>query len=247
MVANELSLRQSETKAEMRSNRPSVCVRPHVLLEVESPDSIRHIDQAPEWVHESLRTCPYAVVRRHPPLLDGIAIGVRGSTRSQRWPAIVNPDRVTRVITPSELRDKEPVSPERLAAIPALRHLLVLREKWSNLNLDWGPGGSVGFELASGYSAATPSSDLDIVLLAPHPFSHDFAHVLLDSVRQIAGSIDVIVEAPECAFSLDEYAGSQGGPVLLRYADKPRLGADPWRFETPLPGEHLLGELEIPV
>jgi phosphoribosyl-dephospho-CoA transferase len=232
----------------VRTNPSCAFTQTHDLLELESPKSIHDLDGAPAWVYKSLSACPYVVVRRKPKTENGIAIGVRGESRDQRWPGFVNPDRVKTIVSPSELRAGTTIKPERLEAIPALRHLLALKKKWCSLNLKWGPGGSVGFELASAYPAATILSDLDIILFAPTPFDHDYASYLLSSVREIAACIDVLVETPECGFSLAEYADSQGHPLLLRCLDKPRMAVDPWCIEHPTRlGDSLLAELETPV
>jgi phosphoribosyl-dephospho-CoA transferase len=232
----------------VRSNLPSAFAKPHDLLELESPESIQDLEEAPAWVYESLSACPYVVVRRKPSSENGIAIGVRGESRNQRWPGIVSPDRIKAIVSPFELRVGATIKPERLEVIPALRHLLALEKEWCSLDLKWGPGGSVGFELASAYPAATPLSDLDIVLFAPNCFDHDYARSLLLSVRQIAACIDVLVETPESAFSLDEYARSQGHPLLLRCLDMPRMAVDPWRVENaPRMRDSSLAESEMPV
>jgi phosphoribosyl-dephospho-CoA transferase len=227
-----------------------VLARPHDLLELESPASIHDLAGAPTWVYESLSVCPYVVVRRKPQSDNGIAIGVRGQTRDQRWPGFVSPDRVKSMVSPFELRAGRTIKPERLEAIPALRYLQVLEKTWCNLDLTWGPGGSIGFELASKAEVATPASDLDIVLFAPVPFDCDYARLLLLSVREVAANIDVLVETPECAFSLDEFADSQGRPLLLRCLDEPCMGIDPWHIENELgvgggDSRSSLAEMEI--
>ena len=204
----------------------------HDLLELNSPDSVLGLDGAPTWVHESLAECPYVVVRRQPPSEGGIAIGVRGKARNQRWAGMVSPDQVMRKVSPYDLRTDATIKTERLSAIPALQHLVAIENRWRDLHLKWGPGGSVGFELASSYLTATASSDLDIVLFAPTRFDYDYARSLLLTVQQIAPSIDVLVETPQCGFSLTEYADSQGLPILLRCPDKPRMASDPWGNES---------------
>jgi phosphoribosyl-dephospho-CoA transferase len=214
----------------VRTVTPFTFANPHDLLEIESPQSIEHLDAAPSWVQRSLAVAPFVVVRRAARSQDLIAVGVRGNSRSERWPGFVRPDRVKAVLSPFELRRKA-INRARLDAVAALRHLQALEEKWHNLDYKWGPGGSVGFELASGYPSATPSSDLDIVLFAPKAFDHEQALLWLSVVQEIAASIDVIVEAPECAFLLGEYAASSGTAILLRCLDGPRLGYDPWRME----------------
>jgi phosphoribosyl-dephospho-CoA transferase len=232
----------------LNGRRRAELAKPHDLLELVSPESIVDLESAPAWVYQSLSACPYVVVRREPPSENGIAIGVRGESRNQRWPGFVSPERVKTIVSPFELRVGKKIKTERLEAIPALRHLLVLEQKWCNLGLKWGPGGSVGFELASAYPVSTALSDLDIILFAPIPFDYDYAQTLLLSVRQIAASIDVLVETPDCAFSLLEYANNQGRPLLLRCPDRPRIAVDPWCIaDAPRSGSNLLVEMETPV
>ena len=234
----------------------TVLARAHDLLELQSPESIHDLASAPTWVYESLSACPYVVVRRKPSSANGIAIGVRGRSRDQRWPGFASPNRIKTMISPFELRVRTTIGttikPERLEAIPALRYLQMLEKAWCDLDLKWGPGGSIGFELASQVEVATPASDLDIVLFAPVPFDGDYARSLQASVRQIAPGIDVLVETPQCGFSLDEFADSEGRPLLLRCLDKPRMAIDPWRLEHEsalVAGESdcSFGELEAPV
>src|ERR1700728_536725 len=102
----------------VRSNLPRAFAKPHDLLQLESPESIHDLESAPEWVYESLSACPFVVVRRKPPSVDGISIGVRGKTRDQRWPCFVSPDRVKSTVSPFELRAGTTIKPERLEAIP---------------------------------------------------------------------------------------------------------------------------------
>jgi phosphoribosyl-dephospho-CoA transferase len=205
--------------------------KPHDLLELDSPQSIANLDCAPAWVRESLEATSYVVVRRQAQSETEVAIGVRGPSRHQRWPSFVNPNKIKSVVSPFQLHGGNQLTSERAQAIPALRHLLALERKWRDLDLKWGPGGSVGFELATGNPAATDSSDLDIVLFAPVSFDHEFARILMLSVSDIAKTIDVLVETPESAFLLSEYAANPSAPILLRCADKARLGINPWRTD----------------
>jgi hypothetical protein len=70
---------------------------------------------------------------------------------------------------------------------------------------------------------------------------------LRSSVRQIGERVDVLVETPLCAFSLDEYADNPARPILLRCFDKPRMAVDPWSTEnTPLFGDSSITGLEMP-
>lgn len=226
-----------------------ITANPHDLLEIESSKSILHLDTAPSWVKQSLDAAPYVVVRRQPCFEETIAIGVRGTCRNERWASFVRPEHIKKVIPPFQLRIGKAITIKRFEAVPALQHLGALEEAWSELEQKWGPGGSVGFELASGYPAANHASDLDIILFAPTPFDHEFAQALSSSIEQISKTIDVLVEAPDCAFSLSEYAGSKSVQILLRGIDGPRMGADPWQANAvgaPVQDDRLLEVAETP-
>ena len=124
-----------------------------------------------------------------------------------------------------------PVLPSaRVQAIPALRSLVSLasNETWQAFPQPWGPGGSVGFELATGRDTATPQSDLDVVIYADERLSAQEAKCLLAATQHLASIVDVRVETPVCGFSLTEYASQTPAPILLRTASGPLLGADPW-------------------
>ncbi|MBY0549725.1 MAG: malonate decarboxylase holo-ACP synthase [Candidatus Obscuribacterales bacterium] len=206
----------------------------HDLLEIESPLSAIELSDAPSWVGESLSAIPFVVVRRARLAANGIAVGVRGNRRSERWGGVLNPAFVKRVIAPFELRAGRTCLSSERRRIPALNSLIELEAHWDSCGLLWGPGGSVGFELASGAPAASESSDLDLVVFGPEPFDSDFASKLLLSIRRISPSIDVVVESPTCGFSLDEYANNPGRDVLLRCSDIARFG-NPWCVEVVSP------------
>ena len=93
-----------------------------------------------------------------------------------------------------------------------------------------GPGGSVGFELATGQHVVTPQSDLDVVIYA----HRRMAVTGPGSPRLRAGlpaPVDIRVETPICGFSLTEYASRAPAPILLRTASGELLGADPWEAQ----------------
>jgi phosphoribosyl-dephospho-CoA transferase len=102
-------------------------------------------------------------------------------------------------------------------------------ERWQNLTFPWGPGGSVGFELASGRPSTNDSSDLDLIIRASAAISKEQARSLWKRTQDLTVQVDVRVETPYCGFSLEEYACRSSGRILLRYPDGPKLGADPWR------------------
>ena len=117
----------------------------------------------------------------------------------------------------------------RVANIPALRSLSLLSKRWAGLDRPWGPGGSIGFELATGRHVARAESDLDIVIYADKPMGVDEARRLRDMTSNgFPTVVDVRVETPVCGFSLTEYATRGPSPILLRMASGVVLGTDPW-------------------
>ena len=209
-------------------------MRIHDLLEIDVSWLPR---AAPQWVAESLRRTPFVVVRRGNATEDDIPVGVRGAHRSERWATSCPPNLVKRVLTPESLLGLE-IS-DRSAAegiprsargatrddrMPALRALGLLKERWGRRN--WGPGGSVGFELATREPVVTLESDLDAVIYAPEPIDMSEARILLSATRGLPAAVDVRVETPRVGFSLAEYV--KGKNLLLRTAQGAILGTDPW-------------------
>jgi phosphoribosyl-dephospho-CoA transferase len=77
--------------------------------------------------------------------------------------------------------------------------------------MSWGPGGSLGYELASGIPAVRADSDLDFILLAPRKLEITEAQDLWRMIRSAPGKVDALVETPCCGFSLEEFVT---GPPL---------------------------------
>jgi phosphoribosyl-dephospho-CoA transferase len=91
----------------------------------------------------------------------------------------------------------------------------------------WGPGGSVGFELASALPCTTPDSDLDLVLQADRPIALPDAARLQAELSKLPARIDVLLETPHGAVALSELVRARG-VMLLRCPHGPRLVSDPW-------------------
>ncbi|BBU27866.1 phosphoribosyl-dephospho-CoA transferase [Burkholderia sp. THE68] len=201
--------------------------RPHDLLRLV-PAAPPFAD-APAWVAPALARAPFVVVRRAPRIGDAIAVGVRGAARNERFGTWIEPRWIDAILTPEDLRTREP-DPLR-AALPALALLRAVAPIIDAHGVDWGPTGSAGFELASAMPTLTRDSDLDIVVRAPTPLSRDAAATLFDALShaaQEAGTrIDAQIETPDAAFSLAEFA-RPNLRVMLRHADGPRLVIDPW-------------------
>jgi phosphoribosyl-dephospho-CoA transferase len=209
-------------------------VQTHDLLKINPEcfldEATSRGDMVPGWAEEHLRIAPFAVVRRGLISETGLPIGVRGSDRNQRWAASCSPHAVLSAIAPSQLLGRT-VVPSRVDAVPALQSLELLQARWIDLDCPWGPGGSVGFELATGMNVAKAESDLDIVIRAARPITIEEANFLCAQATDLPAIVDIRVETPICGFSLKEYARAGRKEILLRMPNGPVLGSDPWRNE----------------
>ena len=169
--------------------------------------------------------CPWVVVRRSQAASGLIEVGVRGDNRGERWPASCEKTLVREIVRPEELVRTS----NDMRRTPALRAFQAMTERWADLALPWGPGGSVGFELASGRRVTTEASDLDLVIRAQQRINVEEARFLLDRTQGLEAKIDVRVETPVCGFALVEYASVSSAKILLRYPDGGGLGEDPWQ------------------
>ncbi len=209
------------------SDRDVQSVRTHDLLEIDAKRFLSHHAFASEWVSEALQRTPFVVVRRGLATEQTIPVGVRGADRNQRWAAMCPLKLIKSILAPSQLLER-PVPNSREDAIPAFRALNFMKERWRDIGCSWGPGGSVGFELAAGEQIAKPGSDLDLVIYAAERITQEMAKSLYAQTLNLLVAVDVRVEAPLCGFSLKEFAWSDSGKILLRTPNGIMLGTDPW-------------------
>jgi phosphoribosyl-dephospho-CoA transferase len=209
----------------------SLVPRTHDLLELDAKGFISCQASPPEWVEEGLGRTPFVVVRRGPATEQMIPVGVRGVLRNQRWSSVCCLKLVKNILTPPRLL-KLGVPKWREDAIPAFRALRIMKERWRDLDHSWGPGGSVGFELAAGENVAKPESDLDVVVYAAGRIIREMAKSLYAQTLNLPAVVDVRVETPLCGFSLEEFAWRSPGEILLRTPTGIALGTDPWNLEV---------------
>jgi phosphoribosyl-dephospho-CoA transferase len=214
--------------------------RIHDLLEIDAERFFQAHALVPEWVVQSLRRTPFVVVRRGLVSEQGVAIGIRGEHRNERWAGVCHPDLVNNILSPQELR-RRAMATLRAAANPALRSLSLLAERWKDLDSPWGPGGSVGFELATGHPVVRPQSDLDVVIYAQARMTIDEARHLRDCAQGLPAAVDIRVETSTCGFSLAEYATRAPAPILLRKLSGEALGTDPWQEGDTISAGHTVG------
>ena len=213
----------------------------HDLVELSSTAVTELCGQAAQegedWVAEALSHSVWAVVRRARPVhKENIAIGLRGPKRSQRWASEIPADDTHRVLSPRDLAYRG--VPRR--HLPAFQALSLLQSPSFRVPVpgDWGPGGSVGAELASGVETVHVDSDLDLVVRMTDLADPETLESIASTVKAVsekAGTrIDVLLETPCGGINLEELvaaipgvAGLNGGPVVARTADGPEL-FHPW-------------------
>ena len=206
-------------------------MRPHDLLRLTGGAGLCHEGSVPAWVPTSLARAPWVVVRRARGSGGLIPVGVRGSTRAERFAALLAPDAVAARVTPEDLIAERVWNHKpRTRRLESLQVLDKVDESFSSLGLVWGPTGSVGFELATGVAAAGTTSDLDVVVRAPEPWPLESAREIADHLNRLPTCVDAQLDTPAGAVMLSEYA--RGDRVLLRTPDGPRLTWDPWRDAT---------------
>lgn len=191
----------------------------HDLLRLRDPSVLRAATPPPRWLAPALRSIPWVVVRRAP-IADGlIPVGVRGAARTQRFAALIALHDVTERLAPEDLR-------ERASPVVALAQVAPILDR---RGLRWGPGGSVGFALASGVPPATPANDLDLIIRQERRLAPEDARALLEALVEAAAPmrIDALLETPMGGVALAELAAAPAR-LLVRTLDGPLLCADPW-------------------
>jgi phosphoribosyl-dephospho-CoA transferase len=184
----------------------------------------------PAWVTSSRAGNLWVVVRRDIAPDGLVAAGIRGIHRHQRWGGFADLADVKERLRPSHLFFR--MASRTRIGLPALAALFWLEGQLDRSELDWGPVGSVGFELATGKQVVAPTSDLDLALFAPTRFTRSTARDLWSVMSTAPAKVDVRVETPYCGFSLEEYARERTEQVLVRLPESRQLAADPWAISV---------------
>lgn len=204
-------------------------IRTHDLIEVTDLSCLS-IEDDKEWTAASLQRTPFVVVRRAEILQNGfIPVGIRGPQRNQRAAALLSPQGTGRIISPYEISRQRlwtTLSPER-QNLPVLQILNTVAELMSGWL--WGPTGSTGFEIITGYPAMKDTSDLDLVIDCPGPFDYNQAKNLVHELDQLGVRIDIQLETPDGAYILREITGGRTETVMLRTVKGPKLVKNPWQ------------------
>lgn len=206
----------------------------HTLLRLRHIDELIWEEGRPDWAISALQLAPWVVVRRAAPRPRLWPVGIRGGLRLQRCAAWLPDTAVEDCVTPEMLVATRSWRQRPCAdAIPALA---LLDEVEAILHAHgyagrWGPGGSVGFELASTLPCVSPNSDLDLVLQAHEPIAVRDAAALWAALSELPARVDALLETPVGAVALAEYARGKS-VVMLRTAQGSQLVADPWLVDA---------------
>ena len=194
--------------------------RPHDLLWGMTPAQLPA--DAPDWARQVVDAGQPVVVRRAVVSSDQIAVGLRGTSRNQRYAAVMPASAVLRRVRPEQLVEQLPA-----AELPALCALAQLKPAFDALGLCWGVTGSVGYQLATGLPTAHADSDLDLLLRTSIELPRHKARSLLGLLDRAACRVDLQLETPAGAVALREWAGSSAR-VLLKSAAGACLVENPW-------------------
>jgi phosphoribosyl-dephospho-CoA transferase len=199
-------------------------------LKVDTPQ--RHAEWfagLPLWARERILRRHPLVVRRELAPPGGVAVGLRGYSRAERFGCFIPAGEIARRMSPPELHGF-PLREGR-QSMPALKAWEDLRHSVSVL-FPWGPSGSTAYELATGTDVVSATSDLDLVLYVPHPLTRREATRLLTKFEHPACHCDVQIAMPSgSAFALREWERGDAR-VLVKTPQGPVLSNKPWSVET---------------
>lgn len=202
----------------------------HDLILLGTESTITSAEGEPACPYLNPKQRPWVVVRRGR-ISDGlIPVGVRGAQRHERCAGFTRLSEVVETRRPSQLRLR--LAEDSRRGLRAFRTLSYLESHLVGLDMNWGPGGSVGYELSSGIQAVRAESDLDFILFAPRKLDIKEAQDLWRMISSAPGKVDALVETPFCGFSLQEFVTTSPRKILLRTSDGRILGPNPWNLSN---------------
>lgn len=208
---------------------------PNDLLQFTSlQDLVLTENPLPGWAKDSLSETKTVVVRRGLVSDNLIPVGIRGYERKQRFACYLNVAAIKKQYHPQyfiQHKSWESLSEDRqkLPPFQALQKIVPLLS-----NFQWGIGGSLGYEMATGVKMVKNTtehvSDLDLLLYQTPTLNRSQAQELLQKLNQYHVHADVQVVKGQNGFSLEEYAANRSKKTLVKTAAGPLLVVDPWQF-----------------
>jgi phosphoribosyl-dephospho-CoA transferase len=198
-------------------------LKPHDLIHIRGIVDLQSGQPFPAWVKEALLAAPWVVVRRATLYHDMIPVGIRGMQRCLRYAAWVPGENIGQIVHPADLIDPANWQVDYPSDLPpAIGTLRLITPILQATGLPWGPVGSSGFELATGFSAIKSTSDLDIVIESSEKINVAWATTLLEDLESVSlVRLDVQLETPSGGISLKEY--SKARQVLIKTSSGPAL------------------------
>jgi phosphoribosyl-dephospho-CoA transferase len=197
-------------------------------LALISDNSSLYFRSHPQWVGKALRRAPIVVVRRGQSRRNFVAVGVRGADRQQRYGSVISLSDVIACRTPESLAAERGWSDATTQIPAAFRDALAaVNEYCLRERLVWGPIGSVGYQLLTGISVITLSSDLDMMIRCHRPPNRDQIRMFDEYLRTVSVRIDVVLEGPCGGVAMREYLSYK--KVLIKDKGGARIGSFIWQ------------------
>lgn len=165
-------------------------VNVHDIIRFRDVGTIAFHEGVPDWVKARPTSQHYAVVRRMKTTTQTVAIGLRGKGRSERIAGFINKAEIEEIITPRSLvSGMAHYRDSRFRAVLSEVDTIV-----SPFGYEWGPTGSIGFELATGIPVTTATSDLDMTVYVPSGPDYQVLVQLYEQLEQCSLRIDTQIE-----------------------------------------------------
>lgn len=208
----------------------------HDLIKLNSTDKDFFDLPLPAWALESLNAMPYVVVRRGRFMQiqrnSYIPVGIRGVSREKRFATFLSLENCEKVITPQQIVDEKMwINSHDSKWSKLLKQMNKRLLKWDH-RLEWGPTGSVGFEIVTTHEATTKQSDLDLIIKPKLPLSVEEARQLLSELQEECvilnhTCIDISMQTGKGWIALPEYANGSG-TYLIKTENGEDLVKDIW-------------------
>jgi phosphoribosyl-dephospho-CoA transferase len=210
---------------------PAAPPRAHDLVWVADWAAFEAVEGMPPWAEAAQRRGAPLVVRRARTGAGLLPVGLRGTARSERLAGVLRRPAVLRHASPEMLARQALTGPALpyLDAAPILAALRRIAPVLDSAGLPWGPTGSLGFALATGWPVVHAASDIDLLVRAAAPLDASQADLLRDVSTSGPCRIDLQVDTGHGGFAFAEWARS-GGRVLLKTDAGPFLTDDPWNL-----------------
>ena len=202
-------------------------LKAHDLVEIAEGSELLSI-RTPVWATGAVGGSRTVVVTRGQAPQGFLCVGIRGRTRRERHPALLREQDVKSWRTPESLAaEKKWSGYTGITRLPALQSLALVAEYAEQEHLDWGPVGSVGYELATGVPTVCANSDLDVVMRCNVRLDFRRLKELQELASSAPAPVDVILEGPLGGVALWEFLRSPER-CLIKTSLGPRIDVFGW-------------------